>query len=64
MPAVSAASVYAKITRDDLMSDIKDLDEWEFFNTKGYGTKQHVAMLKRYGALEGIHRKASIHNFI
>lgn len=60
VPAVSAASVLAKITRDDFMRDIQDLDEWELYKNKGYGTKHHIQMLKRYGALEGIHRKPSV----
>lgn len=64
VPAVSAASVYAKITRDQFMKDIKDLDEWEFFKNRGYGTQHHLTMLKQYGALEGIHRKSSIHNIV
>jgi len=64
VPAVSAASVIAKITRDEFMRDIKDLDEWEFFKNKGYGTKRHIAMLKQHGALEGIHRTASISSII
>ena len=64
VPAVSAASVFAKITRDDLMRDIEDLDEWEFYSNKGYGTRHHIAMLKTHGELEGIHRKSSIQNFI
>ncbi len=50
IPAISAASIIAKVTRDRLM---KQLDEeyagYGFSGHKGYGTKQHVLAIKALG---------------
>ena len=56
-PVISAASVIAKVTRDRQM---KELDvrfpEYGFKNHKGYGTKEHLAALSKYGPIVGQHR--------
>ena len=56
-PVISAASVIAKVTRDRQM---KKLDlrfpEYGFKNHKGYGTKEHLAALSKYGPIVGQHR--------
>lgn len=55
--AVAAASILAKVERDDYMIA---LDEkyplYHFGKNKGYGTKEHLEALKTYGYLPGIHR--------
>ena len=56
-PVISAASVIAKVTRDRQM---KELDarfpEYGFKNHKGYGTKEHLIALSKYGPINGQHR--------
>jgi len=56
-PVISAASVIAKVTRDRQM---KELDlrfpEYGFKKHKGYGTKEHLIALSKYGPIDGHHR--------
>lgn len=55
--AISAASILAKVTRDRLMLDYhKDHPDFAFHLHKGYGTKQHLAEIEKFGYLP-IHRK-------
>ena len=57
IPEVSAASILAKVTHDrDILEMAKKYPEYQFEKHKGYGTKLHVAMIKKYGYCE-IHRK-------
>ena len=54
---VSAASILAKVTHDrEILEVAKRYPEYQFEKHKGYGTKLHVAMIKKYGYCE-IHRK-------
>jgi len=54
---IKAASIIAKVTRDNLMLeyDVK-YPEYGFKNHKGYGTKEHMEMLELYKSCH-IHRK-------
>jgi len=56
-PVISAASVIAKVTRDRQMQEL-DLrfPEYGFKNHKGYGTKDHLIALSKFGAIDGQHR--------
>ncbi|MEA1915220.1 MAG: ribonuclease HII [Campylobacterota bacterium] len=55
---VSAASILAKVTRDRYMLKIaEDFPQYSFEKHKGYGTKLHVAMIKKYG-YSSLHRKS------
>ena len=55
---ISAASVIAKVYRDNLMYELDKLyPEYDFKSNKGYGTKKHIEALKRYGYLKE-HRKS------
>ncbi len=57
IPVISAASIIAKVSRDRKMQDLDSRHpEYGFANHKGYGTKEHLLALSRYGALQGIHR--------
>ncbi|MBN0919284.1 ribonuclease HII [[Mycoplasma] gypis] len=53
---VAAASIIAKVFRDELMDeyDLK-YPNYDFKNNKGYGTKKHLEALDKFGALT-IHR--------
>jgi ribonuclease HII len=49
-PAISAASIIAKVIRDRLMLELdQKYPIYGFAKHKGYGTKEHVAALKQYG---------------
>jgi len=55
--AISAASILAKVERDKLMLDYHQrYPDFSFHLHKGYGTKQHLAEIERFGFLE-IHRR-------
>lgn len=55
---ISAASIIAKETRDELMSMAHHrFPEYQFSRHKGYGTKLHLEALTRFGPCE-IHRKS------
>jgi ribonuclease HII len=58
IPAISAASILAKVARDELMLELdKSYPEYSFAKHKGYGTKLHLEALRKYGA-SLIHRKS------
>lgn len=58
VPVISAASIVAKVTRDDLMlAYAQSYPQFSFQLHKGYGTRAHIAELEQYGILP-IHRKS------
>ena len=58
IPQVSAASILAKVTHDrDILEVAKIYPEYQFQKHKGYGTKLHIEMIKKYGYCK-IHRKS------
>lgn len=55
--AISAASIMAKVHRDQIMCEYsKTYPGFSFGLHKGYGTKQHLAEIKKFGPLP-VHRK-------
>lgn len=47
---ISAASIIAKVTRDNLMLQLDEkYPKYGFAKHKGYGTKQHIQAIKQYG---------------
>lgn len=55
--AISAASILAKVERDKLMRDYyEQYPDFSFHLHKGYGTKQHLDEIERFGFL-AVHRK-------
>ena len=61
--SIAAASVLAKVTRDDLMLQLAEkYPEYGFEVHKGYGTKAHYAALTEYGPSE-IHRMTFLKKF-
>lgn len=61
---VAAASVLAKVTRDRLMRKLDlEFPQYGFSRNKGYGTAEHIAALKEYGACPE-HRATFIRNFV
>ena len=60
---IAAASILAKVTRDDLMMELAEkYPEYGFEVHKGYGTKAHYEALRAHGASE-IHRKTFLKKF-
>lgn len=56
--SISAASIIAKVYRDNLMIKLhKKYPEYNFSKNKGYGTKFHQYAIKKYG-LSDVHRKS------
>lgn len=48
--SIAAASIVAKVTRDDIMLELdKEYPEYDFKKNKGYGTKSHLLALEKYG---------------
>lgn len=56
--SIAAASIVAKVERDRMMKEMdKIYPEYEFAKNKGYGTAEHLAALRKYGACK-IHRRS------
>lgn len=54
---IAAASILAKVTRDDYMIELdKKYPLYGFKSHKGYGTKRHIEAIKNYGIINGVHR--------
>ncbi|MBP3359866.1 MAG: ribonuclease HII [Clostridia bacterium] len=54
---IAAASVLAKVSRDRYVKAISEkYPQYNFAKHKGYGTKEHVEAIRKYGPCE-IHRK-------
>lgn len=61
--SIAAASVLAKVTRDDVMLQMADLyPQYGFEIHKGYGTKAHYEALRAYGPCP-IHRMTFLKKF-
>ena len=55
---ISAASILAKVSRDRFMKEIsKKYPQYKFEKHKGYITKEHINLIKKYGFCD-IHRKS------
>ncbi len=51
--SIAAASVIAKVTRDRLMEELdQKYPMYEFKNHKGYPTKRHLELMKKYGIIK------------
>lgn len=60
---IAAASILAKVTRDDLMVEMaKTYPQYGFDVHKGYGTKAHYGALREFGPCE-IHRMTFLKKF-
>lgn len=54
---IAAASVIAKVTRDRMLVELdKKYPEYGFAKNAGYGTKQHIEAIEKYGIIKE-HRK-------
>jgi len=56
--SIAAASILAKVTRDRIMLEMTDkYPEYNLEKHKGYGTREHVELIKKYGR-SAIHRRS------
>ena len=56
--SISAASIVAKVSRDNLMESLeKKYSGYLIFRNKGYGTKEHLSNIKKNG-ITNLHRKS------
>ena len=63
---ISAASIIAKVSRDRLITNLsKKFKKYSWSKNAGYGTKDHMIAIKKYG-LTKFHRKTfkPIHNIL
>ncbi len=55
--SIAAASILAKVTRDDIMLDLdKKYPQYGFASHKGYPTKAHLEAIEKYGVIKEIYR--------
>ena len=60
---IAAASILAKVTRDDMMVELaREYPQYDFEIHKGYGTKAHYAALTEHGPC-AIHRMSFLKKF-
>ena len=56
--AIASASIVAKVSRDNLMESLeKKYSGYLIFKNKGYGTKEHLSIIKEKG-ITNLHRKS------
>jgi ribonuclease HII len=56
--SIAAASIVAKVTRDRLMLAYhEEYPQYNFARHKGYGTKEHLQAIRRYGCCP-LHRQS------
>jgi ribonuclease HII len=61
---IAAASIMAKVSRDAYMKDLdKKYPNYKFAKNKGYGTREHIEAIKKYGVTQ-VHRKSFLKNVI
>ena len=63
---ISAASIIAKVSRDRLITNLsKKFNKYSWSKNAGYGTKDHLIAIKKYGVTH-LHRKSfkPIHNIL
>lgn len=62
--SIAAASIIAKVTRDRIMVAYDTIfPAYGFASNKGYGSKEHIEALQKYGPTP-LHRRSFIKNFI
>ncbi|MBO8242642.1 ribonuclease HII [Prochlorococcus marinus XMU1410] len=56
--SIASASIVAKVSRDNLMERLeKKYSGYFIFKNKGYGTKEHILLIKKHGITK-LHRKS------
>ena len=66
IPEISAASIIAKVSRDRLLSKMsKKFKKYFWDKNSGYGTKDHIKAIKKFGITK-YHRRTfrPVHNIL
>ena len=59
---IAAASILAKVYRDDLMIKLSsDYPQYNWLKNKGYGTKEHISAIHQFG-ISQYHRRSFLKN--
>lgn len=62
--AIASASIVAKVTRDRIMINYdKEYPKYNFKKHKGYGTKEHMDNIKKFG-ISKIHRRSFLKKYV
>ena len=62
--SIAAASIVAKVTRDrQMIAADREYPQYGFARNKGYGTREHIEALRKYGPCP-IHRRSFITHFV
>lgn len=62
--SIAAASIIAKVTRDRIMRKAsEDFPEYLWSKNKGYGTREHINAIKKYGT-SPLHRVSFLSNIL
>ncbi|SUY47264.1 ribonuclease HII [Clostridium putrefaciens] len=62
--SIAAASIIAKVYRDNLMKEQAEIyPHYDFDHNVGYGTRKHIEAIEKYGATS-IHRVSFLNNII
>ena len=57
IPSISAASIIAKVSRDKFVTTLsKNFKNYRWDTNSGYGTKEHIKAIKKFGVTK-YHRK-------
>lgn len=59
--SIAAASIVAKVERDEMMANLDEANIYGFDQHAGYGTAAHIAAIKRYGPSPH-HRRSFLKN--
>ncbi len=61
---IAAASIVAKVTRDEMMVEYDDLyPDYHLAQSKGYASPEHIEAIRKHG-LTPIHRVSFCQNFL
>jgi len=62
--SIAAASIIAKVARDKFMTEMHEIyPVYNFIKNKGYGTREHILAIKKYGICP-LHRKSFLKNIL
>lgn len=62
--SIASASILAKVKRDEIMKKASlKYPQYSWETNKGYGTKQHIEAIKKYGYTQ-LHRKSFLNNIL